>query len=555
MTVLRHLLARAEPAPSTSEVPSAAPPRAVHRPWFRHVPTLAPGQRFDRYGPRFLFALALLVGALLRLWQLNRYGVNSDEAVYLGQAAALAQEPTLSQFFPLFRAHPLLFSFFVSLTIPFVGGDGLDLAGRLLALAFGLGTILLTMLLGRTLFGPWVGAISALFLALMPYHVIVSRQALLDGPMAFWVTLTVLAFVRYAATRRTAWLVTTAIALGLATLTKETAILFLGAIVVTLALHPTLSREFRPLLASAGVLLATIAVHPLATALAGGRGTERTAQYLVWQLFRRPNHEWWFYLWTVLPSFGLLVVGLTLLGLWIVRRNWSWRETLLVAWVVVPFAFFQVWPTKGYPYLVATTPVMAILAARTIARVFAFGAVRSGTLRRLAPPLRRAFGMVAVLAVAASLLLVSATQLRAATNGTFLAGSGGVPGGREAGQWIRTHTPQGAKLLTIGPSMANIVQFYGHRKAYGLSVSPNPLHRNPSYEPVVNPDLWLRNGELQYVVWDAFSAARSPFFAEKLLTYARRYHGRVVHTEVIRTLDANGQPVDLPVIVIYEVRP
>ncbi|GBD19542.1 hypothetical protein HRbin27_02049 [bacterium HR27] len=103
--------------------------------------------------------------------------------------------------------------------------------------------------------------------------------------------------------------------------------------------------------------------------------------------------------------------------------------------------------------------------------------------------------------------------------------------------------------------MANILQFYGHRKAYGLSVSPNPLHRNPTYEPVVNPDLRLRNGEIQYIVWDAYSANRSPFFSEKLLTYARRYHGRVVHTESIRTFDADGQPIDLPVIVIYEVRP
>jgi hypothetical protein len=130
-----------------------------------------------------------------------------------------------------------------------------------------------------------------------------------------------------------------------------------------------------------------------------------------------------------------------------------------------------------------------------------------------------------------------------------------VPGGREAGMWVREHTPEGTKLLTIGPSMANIIQFYGYRKAYGLSVSPNPLHRNPTYEPVVNPDLFLRNGEIQYVVWDAYSAARSPFFAEKLLTYARRYHGRVVHTQTVRTVDAAGQRVELPVIVIYEVRP
>ena len=87
--------------------------------------------------------------------------------------------------------------------------------------------------------------------------------------------------------------------------------------------------------------------------------------------------------------------------------------------------------------------------------------------------------------------------------------------------------------MTIGPSMANLVQYYGHRRAYGLSVSPNPLNRNPSYEPLVNPDQALRDNEIQYVVWDAFSASRSPKFSSRLLRYAARYDGRAVHSEVL----------------------
>ena len=84
--------------------------------------------------------------------------------------------------------------------------------------------------------------------------------------------------------------------------------------------------------------------------------------------------------------------------------------------------------------------------------------------------------------------------------------------------------------MTIGPSMANLVQYYGRRKAYGLSVSPNPLNRNPSYEALINPDRAIRDSELQYVVWDTFSAARSASFSKKLLGYVDRYDGRVVHT-------------------------
>jgi hypothetical protein len=103
--------------------------------------------------------------------------------------------------------------------------------------------------------------------------------------------------------------------------------------------------------------------------------------------------------------------------------------------------------------------------------------------------------------------------------------------------------------------MANIIQYYGHRPAFGLSVSPNPLHRNPSYEPINNPDLEIRSGELQYIVWDSFSASRSTFFGTRIQEYAERYHGRVVHTESITVRTEAGEEASVPLIVIYEVRP
>jgi hypothetical protein len=138
---------------------------------------------------------------------------------------------------------------------------------------------------------------------------------------------------------------------------------------------------------------------------------------------------------------------------------------------------------------------------------------------------------------------------------TFLAGSGGVPGGREMGRWIDRHIPQGARILTVGPSMANIVQFYGRRKSYGLAVSPNPLHRNPAYEPLPNPDLLIRHNDLQYVVWAAFSAARSPFFSKRILRYADRFNGRLIHSETIQVKTPSGRTARKPLISLYEVRP
>ena len=110
--------------------------------------------------------------------------------------------------------------------------------------------------------------------------------------------------------------------------------------------------------------------------------------------------------------------------------------------------------------------------------------------------------------------------------------------------------------MTIGPSMANIVQYYGHRKAYGLSVSPNPLHRNPSYEPLVNPDRAIRDNELQYVVWDTFSAARSPYFATQAARLRRPLQrpGRP-HRAAAGHAAPRAERAQRPVIVVYEVRP
>ena len=41
------------------------------------------------------------IGAFLRLWQLGSLGYNSDEAVYAGQGASLADDPALTPFFPI----------------------------------------------------------------------------------------------------------------------------------------------------------------------------------------------------------------------------------------------------------------------------------------------------------------------------------------------------------------------------------------------------------------------------------------------------------------------
>jgi 4-amino-4-deoxy-L-arabinose transferase-like glycosyltransferase len=488
--------------------------------------------------------ISLAIG--LRVWGLNGTGFNTDEAVYAGQAAAIARDPILKDIFPVFRAHPLLFQFVLALLFHF---GVTDIGARLIAVAVGLLTVYVVYRLGDLLYGRTAGMLAGLILALMPYHVVVTRQVLLDGPMVLCSTITLYMLGRFAATERPVWLYSTGAAMGLTFLAKETGIILMGAIYAFLALSREIRVRILDLIFASVCVVLMMVPFPAALLLAGG--TKSGKQYLVWQLFRRPNHPWEFYPTTVPVAMGLLVVGAALLGLWLLRSKGTWRERLLICWIVVPVAFFQLWPTKGFQYLLPTAPAVAILAARALAHWPITKEIHLFRWRLSEVRIR----VVGAGIVALSLLVSSWLAIQPSTSGSFVAGTGGVPGGREAGIWIRDHTPQGAKLMTIGPSMANIIQFYGHRRAYGLSVSPNPLRRNPSYEPILNPDSQIRLGDLHYLVWDSFSAERSSFFSEGLLRFIDKYHGRVVHVESVMVKVEDGSTVAKPVIIIYEVRP
>ncbi|HTE62520.1 MAG TPA: glycosyltransferase family 39 protein, partial [Solirubrobacteraceae bacterium] len=322
-------------------------------------PARAPTRAYLAY-----LALILALAAVLRVWQLNSTGFNSDEAVYAGQAAAIAGHPELGELFPIFRAHPLLVQTVLSVGFQLHLAEGFE---RLTVAAIGVATVYLVYELGRLLYGRPAGLIAALLMALMPYHVVVTRQVLLDGPMTFFATLTVLLLARFVLSGRSGWLYCAGAAMGLTFLSKETSIVLLGAIYAFLALTPELRVRLRDLAVSLGVMALVIAPFPLSLMLAGRTGTGES--YLTWQLLRRPNHDWLFYPATVPEAIGPLLLLAAVVGLWLLRREASWRETLLMSWIAVPVVFFWLWPVKGFQYLLPVAPAVAVLAARALCRL------------------------------------------------------------------------------------------------------------------------------------------------------------------------------------------
>jgi 4-amino-4-deoxy-L-arabinose transferase-like glycosyltransferase len=266
-------------------------------------------------------ALVMFLAAGIRLWGLNQIGFNTDEAVYAGQAAAIAQVPVLKDIFPIFRAHPLLFQFLLALLFNFGVSD---LAARLLAVAIGVITVYIVYRLGSMLYGESTGILAALILAVMPYHVVVSRQVLLDGSLVLCTTLTLYLLARYALTRNPIWLHAAGIGMGLTFLAKETGIILLGSVYSFFALSRDVPVRIRDLILSFILMVLMILPFPISLWLAGG--SKIGQQYLIWQLFRRPNHTPDFYLTVVPAAIGILVILIALAGLWLLRRERTWRE-------------------------------------------------------------------------------------------------------------------------------------------------------------------------------------------------------------------------------------
>ena len=510
-------------------------------------------------------AIIIATAAYVRYVGITQVGFNSDEAVYSGQAAAIAGFQPYGQLFGVFRAHPLLVQFTVALGYA-ISGHVSDWLPRMVTASFGIALVIICWGIGTVVRGRFLGFAMGMIAALCPYTVIVSRQMLLDGPMTMFVAATMLMLALWLRSQRVVWFYAAAAMAALAVLSKEMGILTVPAVVLFVIFSRNLPLRWRrDLPIAGGVFLAGISPYPLSLILGGGAHT--TNNFVVWQFFRQPNHDPSFYL-SVVPSLGYLTVALAVLGLISLRWRWQPYDTLALTLVLFNVAFFQVWPTKGFEYLLPIVPPFVYLAARG---AIALGEVGPALLRPLAVE-RLDWRWAASFALALTLISIAPSAARQAVEPvqagtanaiatdsdlapaqsgtrTFLAGSGGLAASRPTGEWIRAHTLPSARFLTIGPSFANVIQFYGQRKALALSVSPNPLHRNPQYEPVLNPDAQIRSGSIQYLVFDSYSAGRSAFFTKKLLAYVNKFGGVAVFS--FRE-DGAGQSAD---VVIYEVHP
>lgn len=150
-----------------------------------------------------LLIVILLLASVLRLWNLTNYpdGFNADEASLGYNAYSLLQtgKDEYGTSFPLdFKSFgdykPGLY---VYIAMPFIAVMGLNvLAVRLPSALFGIATIIVIYLLGKKVFkNEYIGLLSALLLAISPWHLQYSRGAWETNVATFFIALGVLLFL------------------------------------------------------------------------------------------------------------------------------------------------------------------------------------------------------------------------------------------------------------------------------------------------------------------------------------------------------------------------
>ena len=149
--------------------------------------------KWRRRGPALILGLILLVAAGLRLWSLNHglpYSYNLDERAHFVPHAVAMTGGDLN---PGYFINPPALTYLLAAYFSVIHLGGVEqwfaddpgavfLAGRLVAVAFGVGAVAATYAAGRAWFDRRAGLVAAAIIAVAFLPVFYSRLALNDGP-------------------------------------------------------------------------------------------------------------------------------------------------------------------------------------------------------------------------------------------------------------------------------------------------------------------------------------------------------------------------------------
>ncbi len=362
-------------------------------------------ERIARSEMRLLLLLGLLIGAVLIIFASQQRIWAFDEEGNLRAAAAVANEGVTSLFENydrrpwLGKQHPPLVPIIYGLAMNLLGTS--QLAGRAVTAVFALGTGWLTYLIGRRLFDRQTALLGALLLFSFPLVFRLGAAAMVETPLTFFFTLTVLLTLRLAERPSVGRLLVVGLAIGAGLLSKYTMVFVLPLVFGIISVQGSFKQAVRYLgvmaligaVLLAGWLLFANQMDVLErqlTTIWGYAGLVLTNDYGRRVLFETATNR--------LPS-GLGVYNLPFLalgGLFVINRRRS-ADWILLVWILSVWLPLSL-TLPDHRYFLPSFPAVALMAALGLQQV------PKGTAR----------GLLLALLFAASTLYLYVDWVRAA---------------------------------------------------------------------------------------------------------------------------------------------
>ena len=486
-----------------------------------------------------LICIIFIIAAVVRFNEIDNLGFNNDEAIYAGQAASLANYNEYQDQFSIFRAHPLLLQFLISVQFHFFGIS--ELTARIIPLIFSCGIIVLTFIIANFLYNKQTAILSSVIVSLLPYHIVISKQVLVDIPMAFFFSLALLLVLLYHQKSNLLLLFGIGITTGLCFLSKEVGIIALiTSILSIIIIDKKIKGKNIAIIGLSFIFVTSPYWLPFLTLQ---EARESVLNYIEWQSSRPPNHDSLYYIDILFQDvlgyvlFSLIIIAY--LYLLISKKIWNFKNTILpFIWIPIPLFFYQMISVKGYHFPYLLTPFFAIFGISILSH----------------PRVKKNSRYIVLIAVVIPLILISNKYI---INEIFLQnpyhpvlGSESLSYMKDAALWIKENTSKDSTFLTLYTHMSNIIKFYAQRDSIAIQAN-----NNPSYQKIQNIDMSILAGKINYIVYEKIQIDNGKFLenkAVKLEDYVRKYDGIPVYVlyQNQSSLE-NTKTLSNPALIIY----
>lgn len=267
------------------------------------------------------------------------------------------------------------------------------LVGRLLSVFFGVFTVIITYVLAKRIYNLRVALLSALFVAIMPSHVIHSRYIIMNVPGLFWIILSFLFFKNILDYGRVKDYLLAGVSIGFAISTRYSAAPLSLMLIFIYILSDKSMRNMRKIFFCAiAIVLAFIIGEPYAILDHNNfiRGVTAVSGVVAGQKFNLIKN-----IVAVSNSFidglGLFLFIVTLLGIILAMINKKKEDIMFLIWIFINVVFFvRAGASATSGRILPALPFVVMLGARfidfgwtkipLIGRSFTFIIVVSGLL-------------------------------------------------------------------------------------------------------------------------------------------------------------------------------